>query len=142
MTRLARGDHCLRRAAGALGVGPGRVEPEPERDPDRVRPARRSATALSTPPLIATAILCGSGAARNTCASAFASASAASVSPGTAAASSSVSPAERPLEPGRVRGDDPVAVDRQPYERELLASSGVSDHLEHAAQRTGEGLDQ
>ena len=47
---------------------------------------------------------------------------------------------ERPLEPGRVRGDDPVTVDRQPDERELLAASGVSDHLEHAVQRTGEGL--
>ena len=35
---LARGDHRLRRAAGALGVRPGRVEPEPQRDADRVRP--------------------------------------------------------------------------------------------------------
>ena len=35
---LARGDHGLGRAAGALGVGPLRVEPEPQRDADRVGP--------------------------------------------------------------------------------------------------------
>ena len=32
----ARGDDGLGRAAGPLGVGAGRIEPEPERDPDRV----------------------------------------------------------------------------------------------------------
>ena len=42
-------------------LGPGRVEPEAERDADRVGAARSSATALSTPPLIATATRPGVG---------------------------------------------------------------------------------
>ena len=54
--------------------------------------ARSSATALSTPPLIATAVRPARGSARKTGPSAAASASTASVSPPTAAASSSVSP--------------------------------------------------
>src|SRR5581483_7912619 len=61
---------------------------------------RRSATALSTPPLIATATRVGDGAARNAGPSAFASASTASVSPPTAAASSSVRPARSRSTPG------------------------------------------
>ena len=60
---LAGGDHGLRRAARPLSVGPVRVEPEAERHPDRVRAKRSSATALSTPPLIATATRPGDGAA-------------------------------------------------------------------------------
>ena len=63
-------------------------------------PALSSATALSTPPLIATAVRPGSGGAATTGPIAFASASAASVSPGTAAASSSVSPARSRSSPG------------------------------------------
>ena len=35
---LARGDHGLRGAARALGIGSDRVDPEPQRDADRVRP--------------------------------------------------------------------------------------------------------
>ena len=35
---LARRDHRARRAAGALGVGAVRIEPEPQRDADRARP--------------------------------------------------------------------------------------------------------
>ena len=69
-----------------------------------------------------------------TCASAFASASAASVSPGTAAASSSVRPASGARQPGRVGVDDPVAVDREPHERELVAPRRVSDDLDHVDQ--------
>ena len=52
----ARLDHGRGRAAGALGVAAVRIDPEPERDADRGRgPASSRATALSTPPLIATA---------------------------------------------------------------------------------------
>ena len=36
VTRLARGDHGARRAAGALAVRPGRIHPEPQRDAERV----------------------------------------------------------------------------------------------------------
>ena len=68
--------------------------------PSACGPARSSATALSTPPLIATATRSGSASARKTCASAFASASTASVSPPTAAASSSVRPSSGRSRPG------------------------------------------
>ena len=89
-----------RRAARALGVRPLRVEPEAQRDADRLgAPTSRSATALSTPPLIATAMRRGSACARTAGPIAFASASTASVSPPTAAASSSV----RPRVVGRAR---------------------------------------
>ena len=37
MTGLARGDHAVGRAAGALGVRPFGIEPEPQRHSDRVR---------------------------------------------------------------------------------------------------------
>jgi hypothetical protein len=40
-------------------------------------------------------------------------------------------PCRRPLEPGRVRLDDPVAVDREANERELAAARGVSEDLDH-----------
>src|SRR5207302_1740442 len=62
--------------------------------------ARSSATALSTPPLIATAVRPVERSARKTEPSAFASASTASVSPDTAAASSSVRPARDRSSPG------------------------------------------
>ena len=98
--------------------------------------ARSSATALSTPPLIATATRSGCGSARKTCASAFASASTASVSPPTAAASSSVSPSSARASAGRVGGDDAVAVDGEADERELGAARRVSDDLDHRGQRS------
>ena len=40
-------------------------------------------------------------------------------------------PGERPGHSGRVGLDDPVAVDDEPDERELLAARGVSDNFEH-----------
>ena len=43
VARLARGQDGLGRAAGTLGVGAGRVEPEPQRDADRVLPRRAAA---------------------------------------------------------------------------------------------------
>ena len=46
-------------------------------------------------------------------------------------------PGERACEPGRVGGDDPVALDREPHEREVAPARRVSDHLTHASQRTG-----
>ena len=92
--------------------------------------ARRSATALSTPPLIATATRPGAGAAVKTGPIAFASASAASVSPGTAAASSRVRPVERPREARSVGLDDAVAVDEQPHSGVVVAAGGVADQLE------------
>ena len=88
-----------RAASTALGEQHARSESGPCGSIQRRRvtptapgPARSSATALSTPPLIATAVRPGAGAARTAAASAFARASTARVSPPTAAASSSVRP--------------------------------------------------
>ena len=61
---------------------------------------------------------------------AFASASAASVSPGTAAASSRVSPVRSAAEPRRVCFDDPLAVEEQADGGVLLAAGGVADQLD------------
>ena len=98
----ARGEHGLGRAAGALGVGPVRVEPEAERDADRVRARRGAARPRCRRRRSSRRRRArGSGAARKTGPSALASASTASVSPPTAAASSSVRPVERPR---RARG--------------------------------------
>ena len=92
--------------------------------------ARRSATALSTPPLIATAIRPGAGAAANTGAIAFASASAASVSPGTAAASSSERPTSERPRPGASASTMRSSSTTQPDGGVVLAARGVADEFE------------
>ncbi len=91
----ASGEQHARSALGPAGSSQSRRV-----TPTASAPARTSATALSTPPLIATATRPGFGLARKTPARAFATASAASVSPGTAAASSSVRSARGRSIPG------------------------------------------
>ena len=80
---------------------------------------------------MATATRPGSGFARKTGPSAFASASTASVSPPTAAASSSVRPCDVALEPRRVRLDDAVAVHEQADGGPLAVAARVSEDLVH-----------
>ncbi len=96
----AAGEQHARSVSGAAGSCQRRSV-----TPTAPLPARSSATALSTPPLIATATRPGAGSARNTCASALASASTASGSPPTAAASSRRQPDERSARARRVRGE-------------------------------------
>ena len=126
-------DHGLRRAAGTLRVGAGGIEPEPQRDPDRARTGaqqRHGAVDAAAhrdcdPPRIGCRgedlgervreCIGGERLARH------------------GGGLEQRQPGERPREPGRVRVDDPVAVDRKPHERELLASCGVSDDLDHAS---------
>ena len=141
MAGLTRGDHRLRRAAGALGVRPGGIEPEPQRDPDRLRPRPQQRD-------------------RAVDAAAHRDRDPARVGLGTEDLAERVrervggegltrdrggleqrEPVERALEPGRVGGDDPVAVDREPHERELFAACGVSEHLEHVVQPSGGSVD-
>ena len=132
MTGLARRDHGLRRAAGALGVGAGGIEPEPKRDPDRLRPGaqqrdgavdaaahrdgdpfriRRGGEDLGER---VRERVGGERLARH------------------GRGLEQRQPGERPREPGRVRVDDPVAVDREPHECELGPTRRVSDDLDHA----------
>src|SRR5689334_22090683 len=100
----ASGEQQARSASGPCGSSQSRRV-----TPIAFWPARSSATALSTPPLIATATRPGAGSARQTCPSAFARASTASSSPPTAAASSSVSPAS-----GRSRPSASALTTRSP----------------------------
>ena len=109
MAGRPRRDHRLGRAARALGVGPVRVEPEPERHADRVRPGAQERDGAIDAAAHRDGDAVRSGGARKTGPSAFASASTGSVSPPTAAASSSVSPTSGRVETVGVRVDDPVA---------------------------------
>ena len=132
VTGRAGREHGLGRAARPLGVGAGRVEPESERDADRVR-ARLDE---------------GDGAVH---APAHGNGHALRVRLGPKRRAESVrqrvdrerlptdgrrleqrQPVERPLEPRGVGGPDPVAVEDKPNERELLPARRVPDDLDHA----------
>jgi hypothetical protein len=127
MARVAGRDHGLRRAAGALGVGPVGIEPEPERDPDRIRqrpeqgdravdaaahrngnPTRRPRRTEDGPDRIRQRVhrerlTTNSG----------------SLEQGK--------PDQGALQAGRVGVDNPIAVDRQPNERKLSSTGRISD---------------
>jgi hypothetical protein len=138
VARLPCRDDCLGRAAGALGVGPRRVEPEPQRHADRLRPRTEDgdgavdAAAHRDRDPVGIRVgaedlrqrvrerVGGEHLARNGCGLEERQAG------------------ERPAHPGGVGLDDPVAVDRQPDERELLAARRVSEHLDHAVQASCE----
>ncbi len=131
VARLARRDHGLRRAAGALGVGPGGVEPEPQRDADGVRQRPQE----------------GDGAVD---AAAHRDRRASGAPPGPEDGPERVrervdgerlaadrgrleqrQPLQRPVEPGRVRLDDAVAVDEQPHRSPLPVPGRVAEDLHH-----------
>ena len=100
VTRPAGGDDGVGEQHARSALGPAGSSQSRRVTPTASGRACRSATALSTPPLMATATRPGAGAARKAGPIAFASASAASVSPGTAAASSSVRPVRSRASPG------------------------------------------
>ena len=96
-------------------------------------PAFRSATALSTPPLIATAVRSALGAApdgradrvRERVGRERVAADRSCLEQGQAG--------ELPVEPGRVGADDPLPVDPEPNGGPVPAARGVSEELDHAA---------
>ena len=131
VTELARAPHGLGRAAGPLGAGRLRVEPEPERDADRMRPgleechgAVDAAAHRDCDPLgvrrraeserdrvgerVGGERLAGDGRG---------------LEQGQAA--------ERLCQPVRVSVDDAIAVYPQSHEREIGAAGGISDELPH-----------
>ena len=119
-------DHGVGRAAGALGARAGGIEPEPQRDADRVSaPRARSATALSTPPLIATATRPGLGAAANDRRDRVRERVRGERLARNRCGLEQRQPDERPRHPGRIRLDDALAVDDQPR-RGVLARRGRS----------------
>ena len=137
--RPARRPHGVGRATGRLRTRPLRVDPEPKRHADRTPPARSSATALSTPPLIATATRSPSGAAEAAGPSAAASASTTSSSPSTAAASNSVSPArrsERPSASASTMRSGARGAARPPSRR---SRGRVAEELGHATEASRKG---
>ena len=133
MARLARRDHGVGRAAGALGARPGRVEPEAQRHADRVGRAR--------------------AAARRRCRHRRSSRrrpGPATAPRGRPARSRSRARPPRASRPGRLRPragsarrgrgrarrvglDDPLAVDEQADGGVVLAAGGVADQLDARA---------
>ena len=133
VARLARRDHGFGRAAGPVRVRArrGRARGEASRR-SRSGPARSSATALSTPPLIATAVRPATGSARKTGPIAFASASTAKRLAADRGSLEQRQPGERTFEPGRIRLDDAVAVDAQTHRGPLAVARRVSERLDHS----------
>ena len=43
---------------------------------------------------------------------------------------------EPALEPGSIRRDDAIALDREPHEREIFPARGVADDFDHGGQRS------
>ena len=96
-------------------------------------PARSSATALSTPPLIATATRSGSAVGAEHLRERVCERVGRERLTGHGGRLEQCQAGERPGQAGRVRLDDPVAVDLEPHERELLAASGISENLHRAS---------
>ena len=136
VARLPSGDHGVGGAAGALRIRAGRVEPEPQRDTDRLRPRAEQRDGA-----VDAAAHCDRDPARVRLGPEDRSERVrervgGERLPGDGGRLEQRQARQRALEARRVGGDDPVAVDREPHERELLAAGGVSEHLEHATQRS------
>ena len=131
VTRLARGDHRLRRAARALGVRALGIEPEAQRHADRVRQrAQESNGAVD-----AAAHRDDDAARRVRCAKRRADRIRKRVSgkrlPADRGRLQQRQPNKRPVEPSSIRLDDAIVFDRQSNKSELRATSGISKKLCH-----------
>ena len=107
--------------------------------PTAAGPARRSATALSTPPLIATAVRAGSAPRREDRADRVRERIRSQPLAGHRRCLEQRQADERSLEPVRVRLDDPVSVDDEPHAGPIVPARRISGHLEHGVQAS-EGL--
>ena len=131
MTGLARGDHGLGRAAGALRVGRLRVDPEPERHADRGRPCPQerdravhaAAHRDRDPGRIGLGLEDRTDRVRERVDGEPLAADGGSLEQRQAD--------ERPLETVGVGLDDPVAVDDEAHAGPLVAARRVSGDLEH-----------
>ena len=97
-------------------------------------PARSSATALSTPPLIATATRPGFGSARKTCAERVRERVDRELVAADGGRLEQRQAVERPLQPLGLGADDPVSLDGQPHERPAPVTRGISDDLDHRSR--------
>ncbi len=141
VAELPRRDDRGGRAARPVGVRARGIDPQPQGDPHRrvsLRRARSSATALSTPPLIATATRLGSSGASTADSRAVASASAASRPPGTAGCLERCQAVHVPHESANARPlardvDDASVRNSEPNPRPLVSRSGVAEELPHVS---------
>ena len=134
VTGLAGRDHGLGRAAGALGVGsrPGRATSRSV-TPIAFGPARRSATALSTPPLMATAMRSRVGLRAEDLRERVCECIRRECLARHGRRLQQRHPGESVGEAGCVGVHDPVAVDREAHKGELFAARRIADDFEHAA---------
>ena len=127
---LARGDDGVGRAAGALGARAGRVEPEAERDADRVRGRAQqghgAVDAAAHRDRDPAGPVRGREHGRDRVRERVGGERLAGHGRGLEQREAD----ERPLEAGRVGSDDPVALDGQPDRGVLGAARGVADQLE------------
>ena len=131
MARLAGGDHRLGRAARALGVGPVRVEPEAQRDADRIGAGAEQRDGA----VDAAAHRHGDAARRAAGAEHGPERRGQRVDRKRLAADGSGleqrQARDGPLQTLGVGIHDPVAVDRQPNRRPGAITRGVSESLDH-----------
>ena len=135
---LARRDHGLRRAARPLGVRAGRVEPEPQRHPDRLwsGPQQRDGAVDTAAHRDGDPV--GVGLCPEHLSECVRERVGRECLAGHGSRLERRQAGQRPGQAGRVGVDDPVAVDREPHERELGAASGISEDLDHLSSLAGE----
>ena len=137
MARLTRRDHCGRRAASALRIGAFRVEPEPEGHSDRLRPGleqRHGAVDAAAhrdrhPVRIARGADCRAEGVRERIDRQLLTADRRGLEQRQAA--------QILRDAGRVRIDDPGAVDPQAHSRPVGAACRIAVELDHRARLLG-----
>ena len=127
VARLARGDDRARRAAGALGVGPVRVEPQPQRHADRVRARLEQRDGAVDAAAHRDRDAARVAARRGRPARARSRARRRQRLAADGRRLEQRQPAQVLCDAGRVGVDDPVAVDAQPDERPVVAARRVSE---------------
>ncbi len=129
---LARGEDGLRRAAGAVGVRAFRVDPEPQRDADRLRAGaeERDGAVDAAAHRYGDAVRIGrrpedrAERVRERVHGELVAADGGRLQQRQTG--------ERPIEPLGVGTDDAVAVDGEPHQPPLAAARGISDDFDHA----------
>ena len=139
VARLARRDHRLRRAAGALGVGPVGIEPEPQRDADRLRrrragARRRCRRRRSSRPRLASGIRLRAEDLRERVRERVDGERLARARRPPRAASGRRAARASPGASASTMRSPSIA---EPHDCELVTARRISDDLDHASQRSG-----
>ncbi len=130
MAGLAGGDHRIGRAAGSLGARAGRVEPQAERDADRVRSgAQERDCAVDAAAHRNRDPAWTAGGREDRCNRVGERVGGESLA-GDAGGLDQGQAVERPLEAGSVGLDDPIPVDEKPDRRIVGVPRGIPDQLD------------